>query len=426
MEMKWIVLALAGFMYVAVIIFSDKKHWASLAAGAAVILIGAVSPFHAFITLINWNILGIYIGSLIIAELFLYSRVPNRLADMIIESMPDTGSAITAILIMTGIISAFVENVATVLVMAPIALSVCKKLRITPIYFMAGLAVMANLQGTATLVGDPPSMIFASYAHYGFNDFFMYQGRLSIFFVVQTGMIAGALYFYLYFTKAVNIGKQKITVDRERIISFFPTVLLLLMIIVLAICSFLHIEYSGAFVMILGIAGLIWFYAVRKEGFQKTAVMVKNLDWETIGFLIGIFIVIGTISETGLLEDFALFLRGIIGGNKLLGFFVIILVSVIISGFVDNVPYIIVMLPVAATLAQNMGLKSELYMFALLVGSCMGGNLTPFGASANIAAMGILKKQGTPLSFGGWCKIGVPFTLITTAAASILLWFLWG
>ena len=115
MEMKWIVLTLAGLMYVTVIIFSDKKHWVSLAAGAAVILIGAVSPSHALITLINWNILGIYIGSLIIAELFLYSRVPNRLADMIIESMPDTGSAITAILIMTGIISAFVENVATVL-----------------------------------------------------------------------------------------------------------------------------------------------------------------------------------------------------------------------------------------------------------------------------------------------------------------------
>ena len=195
MEMKWIVLALAALMYVFVVIFPSKKHWISLGAGALVIVIGAVPAAHALLTLINWNILGIYIGSLIIAELFLYSRVPNRLADTIIDSMPDTGSAITAVLVMTGIISAFVENVATVLVMAPIALSVCKKLRITPVYFMTGLAVMANLQGTATLVGDPPSMIFASYAGYGFNDFFVYQGRLSIFFVVQAGKIAGALYF---------------------------------------------------------------------------------------------------------------------------------------------------------------------------------------------------------------------------------------
>lgn len=426
MEMKWIVLAFAALMYICVIIFSGKKHWISLAAAALLIFIGATPASHAVLHLINWNILGIYIGSLVIAELFLYSRVPNRLADTIIEVMPDTGSAITAILIMTGILSAFVENVATVLVMAPIALSLCKKLHITPVYFMTGLAVMANLQGTATLVGDPPSMIFASYAHYGFNDFFVHQGRLSIFFIVQMGMLAGALYFYLYFTKAAGIGGQKIGIEREQVLSFFPTVLLILMIIALAICSFLHIEYSGAFVMILGIAGVVWFYAVRKEGIQKTAAMVKNLDWETIGFLIGVFVVIGTVSETGLLEDFARFLRSIVGENKLLGFTVIILVSVIISGFVDNVPYIIVMLPVAATLAQNMGLKSELYMFALLVGSCMGGNLTPFGASANIAAMGILKKQGTLMSFADWCKIGVPFTFITTAAASILLWFLWG
>ena len=104
---------------------------------------------------------------------------------------------------------------------------------------------------------------------------------------------------------------------------------------------------------------------------------------------------------------------------------VIVIVSMLISGFVDNVPYIIVMLPVAASLAYTMGLKGELYMFALLVGSCMGGNLTPFGASANIATMGILKKQGIPLSFAGWCKIGVPFTLITTAASCAVLWFLW-
>ena len=422
MEMKWIVLALAALMYVFVVIFPSKKHWISLGAGALVIVIGAVPVAHALLTLINWNILGIYIGSLIIAELFLYSRVPNRLADTIIDSMPNTGSAITAVLIMTGIISAFVENVATVLVMAPIALSVCKKLRITPVYFMTGLAVMANLQGTATLVGDPPSMIFASYAHYGFNDFFVYQGRLSIFFVVQAGMIAGALYFYLYFAKA---GKQKIKVERAPVLSLFPTVLLLVMIAALAFCSFFHIEHSGLIVLLLGVGGLLWFYLVRKEGFRKTAVLVKELDWETIGFLIGIFVVIGTISETGLLEDFALFLRGVIGDNKIAGFFVIIFVSVLISGFVDNVPYIIVMLPVAATLAQDMGLKSELYMFALLVGSCMGGNLTPFGASANIAAMGILKKHDCPLSFAGWCKIGVPFTLITTASAALVLWLLW-
>ena len=422
MEMKWIVLALAALMYVFVVIFPSKKHWISLGAGALVIVIGAVPAAHALLTLINWNILGIYIGSLIIADLFLYSRVPNRLADTIIDSMPDTGSAITAVLVMTGIISAFVENVATVLVMAPIALSVCKKLRITPVYFMTGLAVMANLQGTATLVGDPPSMIFASYAGYGFNDFFVYQGRMSIFFVVQAGMIAGALYFYLYFAKA---GKQKIEVERAPVLSLFPTVLLLVMIAALAFCSFFHIEYSGLIVLLLGIGGLLWFYLVRKEGFRKTAVLVKELDWETIGFLIGIFIVVGAISETGLLDDFASLLARVTSGNRFAGFILILAFSVLISGFVDNVPYIIVMLPVAGSLATSMNVNKELYMFALLIGSCLGGNLTPFGASANVVAMGILKKESHPITFGGFLKLSAPFTLLTTLAGALTLWLVW-
>ncbi|MBP7479760.1 MAG: anion permease [Spirochaetaceae bacterium] len=424
--MKLIVLAIAVLMYVLVIVFPKKKAWITLGAGLVILITGAVSPWTAISQLINWNVLMIYVGSLAIAELFLYSRVPILIADVIVSKSPNAGIAIVAILIMTGFISAFVENVATVLVMAPIALALCKKLKIDPTYFMVGLAVMANLQGTATLVGDPPSMIFASFAGYTFNDFFISGGKISIFFFVQIGMIAGALFFYAYFAK---IGKEKVVVDdKEKYLSLFPTVLLILMIIGLALSSFvpgdLHF-FSGSLVMILGIIGIFWFRFTRKESDENTVKLIKGLDWETIAFLIGIFVVIGSVASTGILEDFAGFLSGIIGGNVLAGFVIIIVVSVVLSGFIDNVPYIIVMLPVASSLAQGLGLKPELYMFALLIGSCLGGNLSPFGASANIVAMGILKKNGVTLTFPGWLKIGLPFTLITTFASVIVLWFVW-
>ena len=425
MEMKWIVLAIAVAMYALVVAFPQRKAWATLGAALLVIVLGVVTPMHAIGVLVNWNVLMIYVGSLVIAELFIYSRVPARIADNIVDRSPNVGVAIVAILMMTGIISAFVENVATVLVMAPIALALSKKLKMNPTYFMVGLAVMANLQGTATLVGDPPSMIFASYAKYGFNDFFFFAGRPSIFFAVQIGMIAGAVFFYLYFMKD---GKGKVEIAREPIVSLVPSWLLILMILGLAITSFFHTGISlaaGVLVMVLGIAGLVWFRAIRKESRAETFKMIKGLDWETILFLIGIFIVIGAISETGLLTDFAAFLGRVVGGNVLLGFAVIVGVSVLISGFVDNVPYIIVMLPVAAQLATAMNLVPELYMFALLIGSCLGGNLTPFGASANIVAVGLLKKQGVQMNFLQWCKIGVPFTLLTTTAASLFLWFVW-
>lgn len=438
MEMKWLVLALAVVMYLLVIIVQDKKVWFTSLAALAVIVISMIMPgsiftgsdsrmyalSHAFGGLVNWNVLMIYVGSMTIAALFIYSKVPARIADVIVDNSRSTGVAIVLILAMTGIISIFVENVATVLVMAPIALALCRKLKINPTYFMVGLAVMSNLEGTATLVGDPPSMIFASYAGYTFNDFFVHSGHLSIFFIVQAGMLAGCAYFYAIFARQ----KDKPEVEKEPVVSYVPAVLLLVMIFGLAGISFIHTDFgylSGLYVIVLGTAGVIWYRFSQRKSRGETWDLIRGLDWETIAFLIGIFIVVGAIAETGLLEDFAAFLAHVTGGNVLAGFVLILAVSILISGFVDNVPYIIVMLPVAQSLAAHMNLAPELYMFALLVGSCLGGNLTPFGASANIVAMGILKKEGKPMSFSGWLRIGAPFTIITTAAAAVVLWCIW-
>ena len=201
-------------MYALVIVFQDKKVFWSLGAAAIAIVLGTLFPAeifegsgrlfalrHSLGKLISWNVLMIYVGSMIIAALFIYSKAPSRVADSIIKFSPSTGIAIVLILAMTGIISIFVENVATVLVMAPIALALCKKLKLNPANFMMGLAVMSNLEGTATLVGDPPSMIFASFAGYTFNDFFLHDGRISIFFFIQMGLLVGCVFFYFIFKR---------------------------------------------------------------------------------------------------------------------------------------------------------------------------------------------------------------------------------
>ena len=432
MPVKWIVLSIAILMYVLVVIFPEKKSWSALGTALAMILVRATGGesagyliHEAGTELINWYVLMIFIGSLVIAELFIYSRAPAVIADTIVLKSPNVGIAMVLILIMTGLISAFVENVATVLVMAPIALALCSKLNLNPMYFMTGLAVMANLQGTATLVGDPPSMIFADYSGYGFNDFIFYQGKMSIFFAIQVGMIVGALYFYWIFAKD---GGKKVEVEKEKNLSMVPSWLLILMIAGLAGASYIYGGLSlasGLVVVILAIAGLVWYRWVRKESSEKVLELIKGLDWDTTFFLIGIFVAVGAISSVGLLEDFVAFLCRIIGDNVLLGFVLIVVVSVLISGFVDNVPYIIVMLPVAATLSNDLSLKPELFMFALLVGSCMGGNLTPFGASANVVTVGILRKQGVKMNFAQWLKIGLPFTALTTAFSALFVWVVW-
>ena len=437
-SLKFIVLAIAVLMYLLVIIFQNKKVWFTTAAAVLVIILGMIFPgsiftgetrayaiTHSLFQIINWNVIMIYLGSMTIAALFLYSNVPARIADSIINNSKNTGIAIVLILAMTGIISIFVENVATVLVMAPIALALCKKLDKNPTYFMIGLAVMSNMEGTATLVGDPPSMIFAAYAGYNFNDFFIHQGRLSIFFVIQAGLIIGCIFFYFFFAK---FGKQKLDVEKTQVISWVPFIILLVMIFGLGAVSFINTDFaylSGLYVLVLGIISVIWFRVSQKKNAQEIKELITGLDWETIFFLLGIFIVVGAIQEVGLLEQFALFLSEICGGSKLLGFIIILVVSVLISGFVDNVPYIIAMLPVAGNLAVNMNLNKELFMFALLIGSCLGGNLTPFGASANVVSMGIVKKEGYPMKFRDWLKVAVPFTILTTGISAVVLWLLW-
>lgn len=443
--LKWIILAIAVLMYIFVIAFQDKKVIFTSGAALLVIILGIIFPgvifklpenissfgsrsyalTHSLFEIINWNVILIYLGSMTIAALFLYSNVPARIADGIINNSRNTGIAIVMILAMTGIISIFVENVATVLVMAPIALALCKKLKMNPTYFMIGLAVMSNLEGTATLVGDPPSMIFASYAGYNFNDFFFHNGKLSIFFLIQAGLLTGCIYFYCFFAKA---GKNKIEVEKTKVISWVPFIILLVMIFGLAAISFIPTDFpylSGLFVLGLGIISVLWYVLSQKKNGAEVWELIKGLDWETIFFLLGIFVVVGGIQEVGLLEEFALLLAKICGGSKLLGFFVILLVSVLISGFVDNVPYIIAMLPVAGSMALAMNLDKELFMFALLIGSCLGGNLTPFGASANVVSMGIVKKEGYPMNFSGWLKVAVPFTVLTTGVAALCLWLIW-
>jgi Na+/H+ antiporter NhaD/arsenite permease-like protein len=420
------VLIVLALMYAGIILFPARKAWISMGAAAVLMVGGAVTPGHAFGSLVNWNILCIYLGSLVLAELFIYSRVPAFIAERIVERSPSIGVAITIILLLAGLVSAFVENVATVLVVAPVMIELAKRGKKNLAPLMIGLAVMANLQGTATLVGDPPSMIFANYAGYSFNDFFFKFGKPSIFFAIQAGAIVGAAYFFFYFRSMQSDIRM---LPSERIVSWIPSLLLVAMIAGLALFSALSKSggihpISGIFVLGLAVLGLVWLAFIEKEP-REAQNLVRHVDWGTLAFLVGIFIVVGTLSESGLLEELAGKISVWVGGNLFLGFALIVMISVLISGFVDNVPYIAAMLPVASSLARAMQVAPELMLFGLLVGSCLGGNLTPFGASANIVAVSLSEKQGSKINFWQWLKFAGPFTILTTIAASGVIWILW-
>lgn len=218
-----IAIAVTIVAYILIVAFSEKKLFVSLGAAVLLIILGVTPLRGALLEDVNWNVLAIYVGSLILAELFIYSRVPAALAEMIADVAPSTGMAIALICLFTGLVSAFVENVATVLVIAPIAIELSKKMKMPVGTVLVMLAINANLQGTATLVGDPPSMLFAGAVGFGFNDFFFYHGKPSIFFFVQLGALVAFAFCWLYLKR---FSRKEDVVRESKIESWVPLVLL--------------------------------------------------------------------------------------------------------------------------------------------------------------------------------------------------------
>jgi len=421
MNPKTISLTVFLLSYILFVIFPYRRTLVALSASFLLVLTQAVSFKEAFLA-VNWNVMGIFVGTLAIADVFMQSRVPAYVAEVIVDRAGSTTWSILFICLLTGIISAFVENVATVLIVAPIALSLAKKLNINPTKMMIAIAVSSNLQGTATLIGDPPSMLLGGFAKMNFGDFFFYRGKPGIFFAVELGALVSFIVLYFIFRK----HREKVQlVAVEKVKSWVPTLFLVSLIALLALSSFLDTGFSylaGQLCMAFGIIALLWDKLVNK---RPILAGMKGLDWDTTFFLMGIFIIVGGISLTGWIEVIAGYLANLVGSNIFLGYTAIVFISVLLSAFIDNVPFLAAMLPVALIMADKLQVSPSLFLFGLLIGASLGGNITPIGASANIVACGLLKKEGYPVKFTDFMKIGIPFTLTAVTAAYLFVWFVW-
>ncbi|PJC48150.1 MAG: hypothetical protein CO035_05035, partial [Candidatus Omnitrophica bacterium CG_4_9_14_0_2_um_filter_42_8] len=280
----------------------------------------------------------------------------------------------------------------------------------------------SNLQGTATLIGDPPSMLLGGFAKMNFMDFFFYKGRPSIFFAVELGALASFVVLYFIFRR----HKEKAQImPVEKVKSWVPAILLVSLIILLAVSSFFDTGFSymaGMICMAFGIISMAWKKLINKI---PIAYGIKSLDWETTFFLMAIFILVGSITISGWIGVISNFLSGLVGSNIFLGYTLLVFMAMLLSAFIDNVPFLAAMLPVAISMATQLNIHPSLFLFGLLIGASLGGNITPIGASANIVACGLLKKEGYEVRFKDFAKIGLPFTIAAVTAAYLFIWFIW-
>ena len=418
-------------MYVLMIAFPKRRSITALTT-AAIFVVLSLLPIADIKILditdiphaVNWNVILMISGTMIIVDYFIESKMPNVIAESLLRIAPNILWVTVLMSVFSGLISAFIDNVATVLMVAPVAMVICKKLNVSPVGMIICIAVSSNLQGAATLVGDTTSIMLAGAANMNFADFFVMNGKLGMFFATELGaLFTIPIMMFMFRKEKAPVSSE----ERTKVRDLFPSFMMIAYVLALIIASFIpntpdlingYICITGAVITVIGELLIHKNTVGLKHSF-------KSLDIDMVLLLIGLFCVIGGITNVGVIDDLAGLIAGAGGSNKFLLFTIVVWGSVAISAFIDNIPYVATMLPILGSVAATLGVEPYFLFFGLLVGATLGGNLTPIGASANIAGVGMLRKAGYEVSFGDFMKIGVPFTLTAVMTGYLFVWFIW-
>ncbi len=421
-------LALGLFLvtYVLLLALPKIRAYIALASAAIFVVLGLFGVFPAInaFASVDWNVLMMIAGTMGTVSLFIDSKMPALLADLVIEKTPNVKWAIVSLALFASIVSAFVDNVATVLMVAPIALNISKKMGISPVPAIISISVASNLQGAATLVGDTTSILLGGYANLDFLDFFVFRGKVGMFWIVQAGAVVSTLVLLYLFRKDKDDIENP---PRSKVEDYFPSVLLVGTVVALILASFIPNKpaiTNGLICMGFMVVGLIR-ELMRSKGFKSIRKTLAEIDYYTLLLLASIFIIIAGIDEAGVINEISNLFVKVSGNNLFLMYTLLFWASVLFSAFIDNIPYVATMLPVTEKIAMQLGVDPIVLFFGLLVGATLGGNLSPIGASANITGIGILRKEGYEVSTKDFMKISVPFTLSAVVTGYILVWLIW-
>ena len=425
MNLQLIAIILFILMYVVMIAKTEWRLYAIWGVAVLFVLFGILerNPLY-WLSVINWNVIMMIGGTMVIVYYFIESKMPNRLAEIILEKCPTVMWVIILMSLFAGAVSAFIDNVATVLMIAPVGLAICKKLKISPVSMLLAIAVSSNLQGAATLVGDTTSIMLGAYAKMNFMQFFFMHGKPGIFFAVELGALLTVPVMLFLFH---DLNQPVEAEEKTKVEGIFPTIALCEVVVCLIIASFIPNTPStinGIICVVIALLCMAVDFKMKKmpENIRKA---ILSIDFETLCILTGLFLVIQGITDVGIIDMVANGIAKVGGKNIFLLYTIIVWGSVLFSAFVDNIPYVATMLPIITGISQLLGIEPYLLYFGLLSGATLGGNITPIGASANITAVGMLKQNGYTVKFSDFMKIGLPFTFVAVMAGYLFIWFTW-
>ncbi|MCG7597966.1 ArsB/NhaD family transporter [Mycobacterium sp. C3-094] len=420
------VVAIAVFVVAYALIASDRinKTLAALGGAAIVLAVGLLGSEDAFFsreTGIDWDVIFLLFGMMIIVSVLRQTGVFEYVAIWAVKRAGGSPLRIMILLVLvTAAASALLDNVTTVLLIAPVTLLVCDRLAINPVPFLMAEVFASNIGGAATLVGDPPNIIIASRSGLTFNDFLV--GMLPIVVVILGLFIAMLPWLFRgsFEVRSERVADVMSLQEREAIQD--PRLLVKAgVVLVLVFTAFiahpvLHIEPS--IVALLGAGILIVISRLDRSDY------LHSVEWETLLFFAGLFVMVGALVKTGVVAELAESAVEATGGDPLTAVMLVLGVSAPVSGIIDNIPYVATMTPIVSELAAELSdpTHSEALWWALALGADLGGNMTAVGASANVVMLGIARRADRPISFWEFTRKGIAVTVMSVAVSAVYLW----
>jgi len=399
------------------------RHWVSFAVGLTAILLGLV-PIDRVLKYVNLDVIGLLIGMSIMTVYMEECGLAEVVARALIKKVKGIRTLFFSLTMVSGIISIALENVTVVLMMAPIAIAIARRIDIDPRAFVIGIALASNMAGSATMIGDPPAIITAGYFGLSFGDFILYQGRISMFFYTLVSMFLACISLSLWVrvpkTRLRELSDEVPHVDK--VFLFETLAMLSTKIVLLCLRESLGIPLTLA--ACVGVGGLTILRILHRDFASVREAFIKGFEWRTAMFLIGVFILSGAFAEQGLAHDLALAIYNL-SCSPFVMTSLLVWLSVFVSAFLDNVPYVATMLPVVQDLGARSGIDPVVLAWAMLLGATLGGNLTYIGASANVVAVRILEREGVKVTFGDFIKLSAIFNSVSVVSGWIVFELVW-
>ncbi len=380
----------------------------------ALIILGIVSWQDTIFKAIQWDVLAVIWGFMMVSFIFSESKMPELIANKILTHIKTEKYALVAICAVAAFLSAFMANVAVLFLMAPVAIHMARKLGSPLFPYIVSVGVCANMVTTTTMIADPPALILAIQTGLRPLDFYWFQGRISIGAITIVGVVAALLTLLIIFRKM----NKRIEIEPEKIkVAKLPSILFLAGVIVLSIAPEIGLS--------LGVVGVAVGIIALIIGGKDAKRMMKEFDWNSLIFLAAIFGVIYAVTASGLLADAAQALIANGASNPTMLLLILTWMSVGLSTFIDPNAYTVLMIPIGQQLATLGNMSAWPLLFGVLIGTGSGANILPMGAATNVFACGLLEKQGCLVSTKEYLKIGLPLSVVAVAVSNVLLWLFW-